>query len=159
MFDIDRVIARINAVSQRVRAAGLPVVLIQHEEDEGPMRHDSDGWQLATTLAAKPGDLRLRKRTPDSFHETELQRLLKERDVDELIVCGLQSDFCVDSTVRRALSLGYPVTLLSDAHSTMDNGVITASQISAHHNATLANVSSFGRGVRLVKADDLVLPA
>ena len=89
-------------------------------------------------LLVHPEDIRVRKNTPDSFHKTELQSLLQARNVEKLAVCGLQSDFCVDWTVRRAL--GYPVVLVSVAHSTVDNGVPSAAEISAHHNTTLANI-------------------
>jgi nicotinamidase-related amidase len=74
-------------------------------------------------------------------------------------VCGLQSDFCIDSTVRRALALGYPVVLLSDAHSTIDNGVLSAAQIVAHHTQTLRHVDSFGPRVTTVAAADLRIEA
>ena len=142
-FDIDAVIERINAVAARARSTGVPVFVIQHEDD-GSLRHGSEGWQLDRRLSVQPDDLRMRKTAPDSFHHTELQALLQARGVEQLVVCGLQSEFCIDSTVRRALALGYPVVLVSDAHSTIDNGVLTAAQISAHHTTTLAHVDSFG---------------
>lgn len=156
---IDGVIERINALSARARAAGLPVVLIQHEEADGPLQYGSEGWQLAPRLVTAPGDLRLRKTAPDSFHRTELQDLLQQRGVTDLVVCGLQSEFCVDSTARRALALGYPVVLVEDGHSTLDNGVLSAAQITAHHNATLANMTSFGPRVAVVPTDQVRLVA
>lgn len=145
-FDIDRVIARINAVATKARTAGAPVVLIQHEDD-GPLQFGTDGWQLAEGLSKLPGDIRLRKMTTDSFHHTDLNRLLQERGITNLVICGLQSEFCIDTTVRRAVALGYQVVLVTDAHSTMDNGVLSAAQISAHHNATLANITSLEQRV------------
>lgn len=151
-FDIDNVVARINTVSAQARAAGVPVVLIQHEEAEGPMQFDTDGWQLADGLVTHAVDLRLRKTACDSFHQTDLQARLQALGVTDLVVCGLQSEFCVDATVRRALALGYPVTLVADGHSTLDNGVLSAAQISAHHNATLGNMQSFGPRVAVVPA-------
>ena len=106
-------------------------------------------------LAVQPEDIRVRKTTPDSFHKTELQSLLQARNVETLVVCGLQSDFCVDCTVRRALALGYPVVLVSVAHSTVDNGVLSAAEISAHHNTTLANIGSSGPRFTLTKAAEV----
>ena len=158
-FDIERVLERINTLGARARTAGAAVVLVQHEEDVGPLRADSEGWQLAEALDTAPTDLRVRKTTPDSFHRTELQRLLQGRGVDALVVCGLQSDFCVDTTVRRALALGYHVTLAADAHTTLDNGVLTAAQIAAHHNATLAQMTSFGPRMTVVPAAEVPLGA
>jgi nicotinamidase-related amidase len=119
------------------------------------MQFESGGWQLAPGLAVAPADVRVRKKTPDAFHQTGLQALLEPMGVNHLVVCGLQTDFCVDTTVRRALALGYPVTLAADAHSTLDNGVITAAQIIAHHNRTLSSMSSFGPRVHVVPADDI----
>lgn len=158
-FDIDRVIGRINAVACKARAVGAPVFLIQHEEDDGPLQHGTEGWQLDERLVIEPGDVRVRKTATDSFHRTELQSLLQSHAVDNLVVCGLQSEFCVDSTVRAALALGYPVLLVADAHSTLDNGVLAAAQITAHHNATLANLGSFGPRVTTTPAAQVRIEA
>jgi nicotinamidase-related amidase len=154
-FDIDRVIQRINAVSAKARAAGAPVILIQHEEEDGPLQFATAGWQLADGLITSASDLRIRKTASDSFHGTDLHRLLQEREIAHLVVCGLQSEFCVDTTVRRALALGYPVTLVADGHSTLDNAVLSAAQIAAHHNLTLSHLTSFGPRVSPVPASDV----
>jgi nicotinamidase-related amidase len=152
MSDIDAVVDRINGVSQLFRAAGAPVILIQHEEQAPRMIHGSAGWQLYERLETGPEDVRVRKATPDSFHNTDLQGVLEARQVDRLVVCGLQSEFCIDSTLRGALARGYPVTLLADAHATMDNGALSAAQIVAHENVTLGNMGSFGPRVTVVAA-------
>ena len=153
-FDADGVIARINLVSEKVRATGALVVVIQHENAQ-LLRHGSEGWQVAPGLRTTPSDAFVRKTAADSFHATRLQALLQEHGITHLIICGLQSDFCVDTTTRRALALGYPVTLVADGHSTVDNRVLTASQITAHHNETLSNISSFGPRAIAVPAASL----
>lgn len=154
--DIDRVLAAINASIVRARAAGVPVLFVQHEQDNDPLfRFGSPGWQLASGLLAEPEDERVRKTTPDAFNDTPLHALLQARGIDRLLVCGLQSEFCVDTSVRRALSLGYTVELLADAHSTLDNGVLTAAQISAHHNEIFANMTSFGPRIHVRVADEV----
>ncbi|UGQ48187.1 cysteine hydrolase family protein [Massilia endophytica] len=154
-FEARRVVERINIVSAKARAAHIPVFMIQHEEEEGALQHGSEGWQLAQGLATAPSDLHVRKHTPDSFHQTPLQALLEERGITSLAICGLQSDFCVDTTTRRALALGYPVTLVTDGHSTVDNGVLPAAQISAHHTRTLSNIGSFGPRVTPLMAAEV----
>ena len=143
-FDAGRVIERINHVSRQFWKIGAPIVVIQHEAPGTVFAHDSPGWQLAQGLEVAPTDIYVRKTAPDSFHRTDLQTQLQARDVRQLVICGLQSEFCVDTTTRRALALGYPVQLVADGHSTCDNGVLSAAQISAHHNHTLANMTSFG---------------
>ena len=142
-----QLIARINALASAARAAGAPVVWVQHEaQDE--LQHGSREWQLADGLRPEAGDLRVRKTTPDSFNRTELEVLLRERGVDRLVVCGMHTEFCVDTTVRRALALGWPVTLVEDGHTSAGNAVLSPPQVIAHHNATLTNIGSFGPRVR-----------
>lgn len=154
-FEYRRVIARINQVSRMAREAGAPVVIIQHESIDGLLDYGTEGWKAAHGLEAMPTDIYVRKKSSDSFHNTELQTVLQANGITNLIICGLQSEFCVDTTTRRALALGYPVTLVADGHSTMDNGVLSAAQISAHHNVTLANITSFDARVRALPASDV----
>lgn len=154
VHEAEAVITRINAVTAAARAAGAPVVLVQHEGDE-PMRRGTPGWQLDDRLEVQPADLRLGKTACDAFHETGLHDLLQANGVRELVVCGFQTEFCIDSTVRGALAHGYPVTLVADGHSTLDNAVLAAPQIVAHHNTTLAAIDSYGPRVRCVPAAEL----
>lgn len=140
-FEINRVIETINHLSIRARIAGVPVVFIQHEEEGGPLVHDSAGWQLAEGLVTDPEDKFVRKTTPDSFYQTNLEKLLPREDFERLIICGLQTDYCVNATVRQALKLGYDVELAADAHSTIDNGNSTAEDIIAEHNKDLAHLT------------------
>jgi len=140
-FEINRVIENINHLSIRARIAGVPVVFIQHEDKDGPLVHDSAGWQLAEGLVTDLGDTFVRKTTPDSFYQTHLEKLLPREDFERLIICGLQTDYCVNATVRQALNLGYDVELAADAHSTIDNGNSTAEDIIAEYNKDLAHLT------------------
>jgi len=140
-FDTGRVIETINQLSTRARKAGVPVVLIQHEEKDSPLAHGAEGWQLAAGLLTTAEDLRVDKTTPDSFYQTELGKLLPSENFERLIICGLQTDYCVNATVRRAHELGYDVVLVADAHSTVDNGTMSAEDIIAEHNKDLAHLT------------------
>lgn len=154
-FGIDTVIATINTLVTQARAASVPVILVQHEESQGSLAFDSAGWQLDDRLAVAADDTRIRKTSPDAFHLTPLQKRLEQDDIDRLVVCGLQSDFCVDATVRRALALGYEIVLVADGHSTVDNTVLGAAQITAHHNVTLGNITSFVPRVTVLPASEV----
>ena len=159
VFEAARQIANINLAAAKARDARVLVVVIQRETDEGAIVYGSPGRQLADRLGVEPSDIRIRKCAPDSFHRTELKELLDPHSIEQLVICGLQSGFCVDTTTRRALALGYPFVLVVDGHSTADNCVLSAAQISAHHNETLANITSFGPRVTLVPARELQIEA
>ncbi len=154
-FEVQPLIARINALAKKARAVKAPVLWVHHEEAEGALQHGTDGWQLAQGLETHPRDILVRKTTPDAFLRTGLERLLKTHEVDALVVCGLQTEYCVDTTTRRALALGLPVVLVADGHSTPGNVHLSAAQIIAHHNQTLSSISSFGPRVQLQAAADV----
>ena len=156
-FESQQVIARINVVSEKARAAGALVVFIQQESTSGYLEWGTDAWQLARGLHVETSDLRLRKTSPDSFHRTELEEVLRSRSVSSLVICGMHTEFCVDTTTRRALALGFPVVLVEDAHTTEGNKHLSAAQVIQHHNDTLTNITSFGPRVRAVSSDDLRL--
>lgn len=151
-FEADAVVERINALSARARLAGVPVVFIQHE-DARSLAHGSDGWQLQAALSTTPADRFIRKRTADSFLGTALGEWLAAEGIDQLVVAGYASEFCVDTTVRRAAALGWAVLIAADAHTTHDKTHATAALIRAHHNATLADISSFGPKIEAVAGD------
>jgi len=152
-YDCAGTIARINRVARRARAAGAPVIFIQHESRSGYLEYGSSAWRLASGLEAHSTDLRVRKTTPDSFLGTDLESILRERGIGRVAVCGMHSEFCVDSTTRRALALGFPVLLISDAHTSAGNAAISAQKVIAHHHATLTNLSSFGPRARAVSTE------
>ena len=155
-FEADQVLSRLNDLSRRARAAGVPVPHIQHETPEGDLTYGAPGWALASGLEASDTDLRLRKTTPDAFLRTELQASLERLGVQALVVGGYSSEFCVDSTVRRAAALGYPVTLAADAHTAHDKAHATGAQIRAHTNATLPELTSFGPCIRALATEAIV---
>jgi nicotinamidase-related amidase len=157
-FDASRVVNRINAVTAKARDSGVPVVFIQHEEDAG-LVYGSEYWQLSPKLVVTTEDMKVRKTTADSFHKTELASILAAKGVTKLVICGMQTDFCVDTTVRRALALGFPIDLVSDGHTTLSNKTLAASQIIDHHNETLSSIESFGNVVRLKTAEEVIFTA
>ncbi|AWA40261.1 cysteine hydrolase [Pseudomonas fluorescens] len=139
--DANRVIDTINGLSARARQSGVPVVLIQHNEKDSPFAHGAEGWQLAKGLSTAPGDLRVDKTANDSFYQTNLQKLIPREDFDRLVICGMQTDYCVNATVRQAHQLGYDVELAADAHTTVDNGNMSAEDIIAEHNKDWAHLT------------------
>lgn len=153
--DCPGTLERINAVTQRARVAGVPVFFVQHESSAGYLEHGSPAWQLATGLQVLAADRRIRKTTPDAFLRTGLHEALQTLGVKDLVVCGMHTEFCVDTTVRKALALGYPVVLVSDAHTSAGNAAIGPQQVIAHHNATLTHISSFGPRVTAMAHDKL----
>lgn len=140
MHEPSVLIQRINRLIAAFRQTGQPIVFIRHTEGEGsPLQEGLAGWQLDARLNVDPKDPRFNKTTPDSFLNTDLLTWLSRHGIQSVTVCGLQTDYCVDTTTRSAFSHGLKVVVVGDAHSTCDNGILSASDIIAHHNHVLGN--------------------
>jgi nicotinamidase-related amidase len=114
----DGVIANVDALVERARAATVPVVWVQHSSEELP--EGSDGWQYVPELAWRDAEPVVHKRYGDSFDDTDLEAVLAERRVGTLIVVGAQTDTCIRSTLHGAVVRGYDALLVEDAHTTED---------------------------------------
>lgn len=135
----DMILEIIKGLIAKARAADVPVVYIQHTTEGigSEFEKDSHNWQIHPTIAPQEGDTISLKYTYDSFCNTELNAKLKSLGATKLVFCGLQTEVCVDTTVRSALAHGYQSTLIGNGHSSYDNNVIKAKDIIAHHNNVL----------------------
>jgi nicotinamidase-related amidase len=134
----EALLANVNDLLSKARSAGALVVYVQHDGDAGGrLEVGTAGWAIHPSIAPAEGELVIRKRASDSFYQTPLQQELAARAIRHLVVSGMRTEMCVDTTSRRAISLGYDVTLAADAHATVDSEVLPAAQIIAHHNDTL----------------------
>ena len=134
VYQSDRILERIAGLIGAARAAGRPVIYVQ-DKDVGGV--GTPEWQIHPAVTPAAGELVVRKAWSDSFRETELGDELGRRGITQLVIAGMKTNFCVDMTSRRAIALGYDVTLAADAHTTTDNDVLTAEQTIAYHNALL----------------------
>lgn len=151
--DADALTARLAGLADRARAAGRPVFVIQHEAaDLVPGEPD---WRLAEPIAPRDGDVLLAKRNADSFIGTDLDKRLRDLDVSRVIVTGLATEFCIDSTCRAALSRGYDLTLVEDGHSTpveAGDSLLSVESIVARYNQVLSWVDYPDREVSVIPA-------
>ena len=151
VYEGDQLLSKIGGLIAQAHLAGLPVVYVQHCGSEGNVHElGTPGWGIHPAIAPVAGEVIVQKRHPDAFQDTSLQRELESMGIKELIIAGLQTEYCVDTTCRRAYSLGYEVTLVKDAHSTWDTDLLTAPQIIAHHNEVLG-----GWFAKLKAADEI----
>ena len=134
----DELLARLRALQDHARAAGIPVFHVQHAGGEGEaLARGTIGFAIHPDVAPKPGEEVVVKDRCDAFLGTGLDARLRASGIERLVIAGMQTEFCVDTTTRAAFAHGYKVVLAADAHSTFDSAVLRAPQIVAHHNVVL----------------------
>lgn len=155
------VLAAISAMADRARAVPAPVIYLQHCHDRfEPMMKGAAGWRIHPDVAPHPGDIIVEKTASDGFYKTKLLAEIEALGVSRLVMCGLQTEFCVDTTARAAISLGFNVVLASDAHTTGD-AVTSAETTIRHHNYALRNLAHPDRRIVVTPSDliDFASPA
>ncbi|MFQ6065137.1 MAG: cysteine hydrolase family protein, partial [Candidatus Bathyarchaeia archaeon] len=139
IYKAKELLAKVKNLIIKARSAGVPVIYVQNKGSTGdPDEYCTVGWKIHPSITPAEGDVIVEKDTPDAFHKTNLQSLLEREKIKTIVVAGLQTEYCIDTTCRRAFSLGYNVILVKDAHSTWDSSHLTAQQIIDHHNQVLA---------------------
>jgi len=142
----DDVIANINTLVERARAESVPVVWVQHNDENLP--RDSQVWEYVPELQPRESEPLVHKSYGDSFEDTDLESVLAGMGVGRLVVSGAQTDACIRSTIHGAFARGYDVTLVGDAHTTEDltaYGAPPPEQVIAHTNLYWKYQSAPGR--------------
>ncbi len=138
-YEGEGMLCRINGLVEEARKASVPVIFVQHDGGpDHPLEKPSQNWEIHPGTGYTSNDLVIEKRNCDSFQDTNLQDSLQSLGAENLVLAGMMTEYCVDTTCRRAFSLGYKVTLASDAHSTLSREDLSAEQIIRHHNSVLS---------------------
>ncbi len=152
----DAVVANISRLVDRAREKGVPIVWVQHSDDG--LEKGSDAWEYVPELTRTDSEPLVHKTFGDSFEATDLEEVLASAGVGRLVVAGAQTDACIRSTIHGALTRGYDVTLVGDAHTTEDQsawGAPPPEQVIAHTNLYWQYQSAPGRTAGVASTKDV----
>ena len=153
----DEVLATVNALASKARAAGSPVVLVRQQDEN--LVPGQDGWRLAPRLLQAPSDHVVDKRFRDAFAATGLTDMLRRLGVRLVVVCGAHSDYCVQTTALSALAQGFDLALVADGHAAeaaiVGDSRIEADVVSGFVNARMRTLRYPGRRIIVPTAAQL----
>ena len=158
-YDLAGVVRRINALASMVRAGGGAVVWIRHcgNADDG-FAPQTPGWSFLPDLEHRTGDVVVDKTLNDAFAGTPLHDTLRRLAPDRILIAGWATDFCVDTTIRSAVSHDYDVVVVSDGHTLSDRPHLAAPDIIRHHNWVWAGLLT-NRSIRVATTAELTAAA
>lgn len=113
---------KIKTLIEESRRLSRPIIYIQHinPPDDTFFIEGTFGCEISDRIKPQVNDKIIVKYYPNSFLETELDFYLKKNGIKKLIVCGMMTHMCVDTTVRAAMDYGYKVDLVADGCATID---------------------------------------
>lgn len=158
MFDEDfsvyqpnKLIIKLRHLVEQARLKGIPVIWIRNNGGKGePDEPGSHGWNIHPSLNPKKDEVVIDKYEPSAFKDTNLLSILKQNRISDLIIAGMQTEVCINSTVRKAVEFGFNVILVKDGHSTFDSDEMKAIKIIEKFNEDLSNIA------KIVKAGDII---
>jgi nicotinamidase-related amidase len=152
----DAVVANVGSLVEKARREQVPVVWVQHSDDQ--LVRGSDEWRIAPELTPDDAEPLVEKHYGDAFEDTTLETVLSGLAVGRLVVVGAETDACVRSTLHGAFVRGYDATLVGDAHTTGDKGPWGApppAQVIAHTNLYWQYQAAPGRTAGTVETKEV----
>ena len=140
-YESPRFLKRVDILIEQARKKGIEVIYIRHKSDS--LVPGTKGWQIHEAVAPKEGEKIIEKTHPSSFKDTDFDAYLKERGIDNLIIVGMQVEYCVDTTIRVAFEKNYKITVPQGGTTTFDTKNMPAANIRIHHEKIWSHV--FGR--------------
>lgn len=134
------VIENIKALLNACRKRGIPIIYIQHDGGNGDeLEHRSNGWTICKELAPLPDDKIFEKQYNSAFRKTGLRDYLDEIGAKNLILCGMQTEYCLDATCKVAFEYGYKVTIPQSTTTTFDNAFASGKNLSEYYENQIWN--------------------
>ena len=152
----DAVVANIGMLVDKARAEGVPIVWVQHSDEQ--LEKGSAAWEYVPELTRRESEALVHKTFGDSFEGTGLEEVLARARVGRLVVTGAQTDACIRSTIHGAFVRGYDVTLVGDAHTTEDQsawGAPPPDKVIAHTNLYWRDQTAPGRIAEVTETKDV----
>ena len=128
---LDNAIEYINAAIELIREKRLPIICIQHIDEENELVPGKEDFELPEKLNLLPSDLHIHKTYGNSFNKTSLKEKLQELDIDTIILTGFCAEYCVLSTYRGAQDLDLtPIILRGSLASSIPENIKFVESIS-----------------------------
>ena len=143
---VDTIVENAIRVISHARNTGFPVFHVRHESAESApiFAKGSAGAEIQPDVAPQGSESVIVKKHINAFRETDLKQQLEAANVDEIVVIGAMSHMCIDAVVRAAVDMGYTVTVLHDACTTLDLTFRGVAVPAAHVHAALMAAFEFG---------------
>ena len=126
----DEFLLNIKLLIDAAHSAETEVVYVRHDGGEGDLlEYGTPGWQLDRSLKTRTNERIFDKRFGSAFRQTGLQEYLTSREITRLVVCGMQTEYCIDTSIKVAFELGYEVIVPVSGTTTYSNPFLSGDKL------------------------------
>ena len=123
-FQTESLLEKISYLQSQARGKNIEIIYVQHIENSEAQT--SEDWQLSPLLKRQANEKVFQKRYNSMFKETGLKEYLVQQGIEQLVLCGMQTEYCVDTSVKVAFEYGYQLVIPEGAVTTFDGDDIPA---------------------------------
>lgn len=128
-------ISNLKRLIEMARKSKIEVIFVRHDGGAGDeLEYNTAGWNIYREIQPREEEKIIDKRFNSSFRNTELKAYLEAGDIKTLIVTGMQTEYCVDTTVKVAFEYGYDIIIPEGSNTTFDNEIMTGEEIFNYYN-------------------------
>lgn len=154
LYKFNEFVSTVKMLIKTARECGVEVIFVRHNDGAGtPMTKGLDGFEIYEEFAPEQDEKIFDKQVNSPFRDTGLAEYLSEKGETEVIVTGLQTDYCIDAAVKCGFEHGYRIIVPQYANSTFDNKFMTAEKSYEYYNNFIWN----GRYAECISAEETVL--
>ena len=135
LYNFDTFISNVKLLIEKARKNNIEVIYVRHDDGVGQtLTKGTDGFEIYEEIAPMPDEQIFDKFVNSSFNGTGLLEYLCDKDEREIIVVGLQTEYCIDATVKCGFEHGFRIIVPEYSNSTFDNEFMTSGQSYRYYN-------------------------
>ena len=140
LYKFELFVSRVKELIAQARERGIEVIYVRHDDGEGkPLTPGAEGYDIYDAFQPKGDELIFDKKVNSPFLGTGLLEYLKSKGETTIIVAGLQTDYCIDATVKCGFEHGFKMIVPAHANSTVDNQYMSAEMTYQYYNEFMWN--------------------
>lgn len=152
----DRFKENLRSLIAEARKWGTEIVFIRHDDgEEQPLSKGNDGYDIHEDFAPEAGEKVFDKYVNSPFRDTGMTEYLRSKGVKRLIVTGLQTEYCIDATVKCGFEHGFEMIVPEYCNTTTDNEYMTAEQTYRYYNEFMWK-NRYAHCVDMAEAVDII---
>ena len=140
LYEFDLFECRVKEFINKARDNGIEVIFVRHDDGVGcELTKGNEGFEIYEGFRPKEDELIFDKTVNSSFRDTGLLSYLKEKAEDTVIIVGLQTDYCIDATVKAGFEHGFKMIVPENTNTTLDNQYMKAEETYKYYNEFIWN--------------------
>lgn len=152
-YNENKVIENIKKLILTARDNKKEVIYVRHDDGKGTdLEKGKDGWQIYNDIAPSSSEFIIEKEYNSAFHKTGLREYLESKEIDTIILVGLQTEYCIDATLKSAFDYEYKMIIPKETNTTLDNEYLSGEKLYEFYNYKIWNK----RFANVISMDDVI---